>query len=214
MRPLWKGSFVIWQFTETRPYFFVRCAQFLKDLENCVDFRIARKERATSCHFAKHASNAPHVHWHTVKRRTKKNLEWPVPHGHDLVRVLGQRHGNGTREAKVRYLKVQLLVDQQVLWLDIPVYDPVCVTEPNPCDKLESEVLNQCRAQAPTLRLHVLLQIIVEIFKNQDQLVRLAHQVSKFHNIWMVELLQQRNLTDCRARDSLFLHFNLHLFQG
>lgn len=153
-----------------------------------------------------------------------------------LVSVGTQGDTEGSGKTKIGQLEVTLLVDEQVLRLQITVQDSVGVAVANSLAKLGHEFLNHAFTQAhvtspsihdtfrqwlssSTLRhgqgLHVFLQVEIQILEDQIQLVTVGvDDVQQADNVWVVHLLEQRNLTDGSRRDTLIFGFQTDLLEG
>ena len=71
--------------------------------------------------------------------------------------------------------KAFVLVEKQILWLEISMEDAVTVAVSHALTKLIEEALDQAWRQRPrihtlTMRINELLQIGVQVFKNQVQI--------------------------------------------
>ena len=64
-----------------------------------------------------------------------------IPDPSDLMRVRADRHPEGPGQAEVGQLDLPLGVDEKVLGLQVPVEDPVGVTEGKALQQLEEVAL-------------------------------------------------------------------------
>jgi hypothetical protein len=82
---------------------------------------------------------------------------------------------------------------------------------------LEEQLLYRGRWQRATVLVQVLLKVKVEVFEYQVQFVavrrRPMHNVLQLHNIRVVKLLEECNLSDGRARNSLICVLKPDLLQ-
>lgn len=62
-----------------------------EDLENLVDFRIARKQWLAGAHLSKDSTTRPHVDASGILTAAEENLRRAVPKGDNLVRHLVPR---------------------------------------------------------------------------------------------------------------------------
>ena len=74
-----------------------------------------------------------HVYGRGVLRGAQEDVWRAVPQRDHLVAVRLRRDGLGARQAEVRQLEFAPLVDEQVLWLEVPVEHPprVAVRQPS-----------------------------------------------------------------------------------
>ena len=82
-----------------------------------------------------------------------------------------------TGKAKVADLDVPGLCDKKVLWLQISMDNPLRMAVVNTPENLVQHLLYLQLRDIPLLLSHVFLQVIVNVFKNQIQLLflRLKH---------------------------------------
>ncbi len=127
-----------------------RCPTEVKDLDQLVDVAVAVEKDILRVHFAEnaamkkrvrrcfciqpthcHSPDAPYIHLGTIKRLPHDKLRRTIPSGHHHVRVkviITVVHGvseNRTSEAEIGYLKVTLVVNEQVRRLEITMNDVV-----------------------------------------------------------------------------------------
>lgn len=55
-----------------------------KNLENFVNFRVAREERLTGTHFGENATDAPHIDTSGILLTSKEDFGGAVPKGNNL----------------------------------------------------------------------------------------------------------------------------------
>ena len=70
-------------------------------------------------------------------------------------------------KSKVANLDVSLVRDQQILWLEISVNNPLGVAIVNTSQQLVDHLLDLRFAHVFLIFSHVLLQVILDIFENQ-----------------------------------------------
>lgn len=152
-----------------------------------------------------------------------------------LVGVGAERDTEGSCQTEVSELEVALLVDEQVLGLQVAMKDAVGVAVADTGAQLVHELLDHGvaethvasaavhaalgeRLSTASLRdgqsLHVLLQIQVEVFEDEIQLVAVGvDNVEQAHNVGVAHLLEERDLADGRRRDALILGFQTDLLE-
>lgn len=89
-------------------------------------------------------------------------------------------------ETEVCNLQSQALVDQEILWLQVAVKNAIGVAELHALKELEREVLHSGRREIVAHGAHVLLQIVLNKLKDQDQLVGLVENIDQFDNILVI----------------------------
>lgn len=151
-----------------------------------------------------------------------------------LVSVGTQGNTKGSSQTKISQLEVTVAVDQQVLWLEISVQDAVAMAVANTLNQLSHELLHHGVAQTQvgiqhraiwqsltttTLTdrqsLHVFLQVTVEELKNKVEFVAISvDDVQQLHDVGVLHLLEEGDLTDGRAGDTLIFGLETDLFQS
>jgi hypothetical protein len=203
-----------------------------EDLEDLVNLRVAREQRLARAHLGKNAAHRPHVDAGGVLSTSEQNLWRAVPQCHDLVRVCAQRDAERASETEIGELEVEVVVDEEVLWLQVTVQDAVSMAVAHALGQLHHELFDHCVVHAQRLskqaralgqrlataaladgqRLHVLLQIAVEELEDEIQLVAVGvYDVEQPHNVRVVHLLEQRDLADGGGRDAFILSFQADL---
>lgn len=221
--------------SHTRPNLLGGRSQEAERLENLVNFRVAREKRLAGTHLGKDGSYGPHVDTSRVLATTKQDLGGAVPQGDDLVGVGAQGDTEGAGKTEIRQLEVTLAVDQQVLGLEVAVQNTVAVAVSDAGAKLPHELLYHGVSQAQTAQgfagalrqclasatvsdgqcLHVLLQIEVEKFEDEVQLMSVGvDDVEQLHDVRVPHLLEEGDFSDGSARHTLVLSLEANLLQG
>jgi len=93
--------------------------------------------------------------------------------------------------------------------------DPVFVAESRALQKLVHEAAHCCGIECATfaVRVHILLEIPVAVFENEDQLGLSVDNVIESDNVDMFQLLHQRDFTD-RGRWCPFLGIKVDFLEG
>ena len=93
--------------------------------------------------------------------------------------------------------------------------DPVFVTEGRALQKLVHEAAHCCGIQGATfaVRIHILLEISVAVFEDENQLGLSVDNIIESDNVDMLQLLHQRDFADC-GRWGSFLGIKVNLFEG
>ena len=165
--------FEIVQFQSIRPVILVRGAQNLENFEDLVDLGVSHEKWPTLDHFREDAACGPQIDTKTVCFLPEQDLWAPIPECNDLVRVRFDWQTKGSCQTEVRQLDVLSLgVDQQVLWLEIPMENPMLVQINQRLQNLVEKQLRLLFGQwLVALLLHVLFQVVFEVLKDQVQLV-------------------------------------------
>ena len=206
-----------------------------EDLEDLINLRVAWEQGLSCAHLGEDAADRPHVYSGRVLAASKENLGSAVPQSDDFVGVRTQGNAESTREAEVGELEVAVTVDEQVLGLQVAVENTVAVAVANAVAQLaheladnlvtkselvelESGALGQCFASSSVAhgeRLHVLLQIEVEEFHDEVQLVAIGmHNVEQAHDIGVAHLLEERDLANGGGGYAFVLGLEADLLQG
>jgi hypothetical protein len=120
----------------------------------------------------------------------------------------------GSRKTKIAELELTLGIDKKVLRFQISVKYSVCVAEINSLEKLVHKRFDGGGIQRPSVSVgvHVLLQILVHIFKYQHELILSVDDIVKANNILVLEFLHERNLADSCGWGAFF-RIEVDLFQ-
>ena len=156
----------------------------LEDLENLIYLGVTHEEGTLLDQLSEDTSDGPHVHTKGVLLLAEEDLGGSVPESLDLVGQCldGNRECSG--ETKVADLDVALGVDQKILGLQVSVDDPLGMAVVNSTEQLVEHLLDSLLVHGPLVLPHVLLQIVLDIFKNQIELLL----------VWLEDdLLEARN---------------------
>jgi hypothetical protein len=113
-----------------------------EDLEDLVNLRVTREERLARAHLSEDAANGPHVDAGGVLPTSQQNLWRAVPQCDDLVRVCAQRDTERARETEIGELKVEVVVDEEVLRLQVAVQNAVSMAVTHALGQLHHELLH------------------------------------------------------------------------
>lgn len=148
--------------------------------------------------------------------------------------ICPQRHTEGAGKTEISKLEVAVLIDQQVLRLQIAVQNAVSVAVAHTLAQLHHKLLDHVRVHAQFLacqpralwqrlssstltdwqRLHVLLQIQVEEFEDEVELVAVGvYDVEQADDVGVAHLLEQRDLTDGGRWNALIFCFETDLLE-
>lgn len=149
--------------------------------------------------------------------------------------VGAQRHTKGTGKTEIRKLQVSLSINEQVLRLEIAVKDAAAVAVLDAIAELAHELFDHGVAETKTSEinggalgqslaataitdwqsLHVLLQIEIEEFENEVELVAIGmDNVEEADNVGIAHLLEQRDLADGSAWHTLILSLEADLLES
>lgn len=157
------------------PKMVIGCSLHLEYFENLIYFRVPDEEGLALSHFGIDAADAPDVYWGWVFFGSEEDLGGTVPQSDHLVRIGLHRQAERPRETEVCKFDVAFLVDQQVLWFQIPMHHPVSVAVRRCLQNLVGEFLHRLRRQwSPNLP-HILLQIVFTVLKYEIQVVLLIN---------------------------------------
>ena len=156
----------------------------LEDLEDLIYLGVTHEEGTLLDQLSEDAADSPHVHTKGVLLLAKEDLGGSVPQSLDLVGECldGDREGSG--ETEVTDLDVALGVDQKILGLQVSVDDPLGVAVVDSTEQLVEHLFDSLLVHGPLVLPHVLLQIVLDIFENQIELLL----------VWLEDnLLEARN---------------------
>ena len=206
-----------------------------EDLEDLINFRVAGEERLASAHFSEDAPDGPHVDAGRVLTTAEQDLGGAVPERDDLVGVGPERDAKSAGQSKVGQLQVSLAVNQQVLGLEIAVQHTVAMAVAHTRAQLAHELLDHGLSQpqpvqlssgafgqrlapaalADRQRFHVLLEVEVEEFEDEIELVAVGmDDIKETHDGRVPHLFEQRDLSDGGRRDTLIFGLEANLLQG
>ena len=64
-----------------------------------------------------------------------------------------------------------ILTNEQILWFEVPVKNPIAVQEDKRLQNLVEEALSLLGRQSSSFLLHVLFQIVLKVFKDEIKLL-------------------------------------------
>ena len=113
-----------------------------------------------------------------------------------------QRDAECSGETKVGELEVALAVDQQVLWLEIAMQNPILVAKRGALQKLVHEAPDSDRVEGTTvsMNIHVLLQVSLAVLEDKDKLCFGVDDIVEANDVDVLELLHERYLADGGGR--------------
>ncbi len=157
------------------------------------------EERAAGVHFCHDAASGPDVDAGVVGAGPKEDVRRAVPKSYDFVREGVNGDSKGSGETEIRKLELSFEVDEEILGLQIAVQDSVGVTEVNALQELMHKGFDGGRGQCSSLALcvHILLQVLVHVFKNQHELILGVDNIVETDNVLVLQLLHQGDLADC-----------------
>lgn len=146
--------------------------------------------------------------------------------------VRPQGHTKGPSKTEIRQFQVAVLIDEKILRLEVAVEDAVGVAVPDALNQLAHELLDNVRPETQVLhigirerlattalahrqRLHVLLQVQVQILEDEVKLVSVGmDDVEQANNVGVVHLLEQGDFANGRAWNTLILGLETNLLEG
>lgn len=146
--------------------------------------------------------------------------------------VSAQRNTKGTSKTKISQLQVTIAINKQILGLQVTVQNTVTVAVTDTLNQLSHKLLNHSVAQAEihhgaigqslaasTLAhgksLHVFLQIEIQEFKDQVQLVAIGvDDVVQLDNVGVAHFLEERDFTDGGTGNTLIFGFETDLLES
>lgn len=206
-RPL---TLVLGKVRDARPAALRGRAHETEYLKQLVFVGCSWEERSACEHLGHDAASTPYVDAGVISPTSQKDVRCTVPQRHDLV---GERVDGDTKsacETEVSELQLALGVDEEILRLEVAMEDAVVVTEGDAADQLPHEALDRGWVQGAALAaggilvaVHVLLKVLVHVFKHEHELVLRVDNIVEADNVLVLELLHQRDLADGGAGRAL-----------
>lgn len=146
--------------------------------------------------------------------------------------VSAQRNTKGTSQTKISQLQITITINKQVLGLQVTVQNTVAVAVADTLNQLSHKLLDHGVAQtkihhgaigkslaASTLahgeRLHVFLQVKIQEFKDQVQLVAVGvDDVVQLNDVGVAHFFKERDFTNGGTGDTLIFGFETDLLEG
>lgn len=166
----------------------------------------AGKERPSRIHFRHDAAGGPDVDAGIIRPTAEEDVRSSIPERHDLVRKRVDRNPKSAGKAKIGQFQLTFIIDQQVLGFEIAVEDPVLMAKGDSLQELvhEGPDRNVVKLAARPTGVHVFLEIFVHILEHEHQFVLGMYDIMKGDDIFMFELLHQRNFSDGGRRGAFF----------
>ena len=186
-----------------------------EDAHQLVFVGSAGEERAAAVHLGHDATSGPDVDAGVVGAGTEEDVWGAVPQRHDFVGEGVDRDAEGSGETEIGELELAFVVDEEILRLEIAVEDSVRVAEVDALEELVHEGFDGDGRQCSSISLgvHVLLQILIHVFKDQHELVLGMNDIVEADDVLVLQLLHQRDLADC-SRGCAFFGIEVDLFQS
>lgn len=212
---LGEGRLEVRQLQGIGPVVLVGRAEHFEYFEDLIDLTVAGEKRSLLRHLSENAASAPQVDAERVVLGRKQDLGASIPQRDDLMRVSLDGKTECSRETEIGELdSLAVVADEQVLGLEITVEYAVRVEEYERLTNLIEERLSLLGRQGSTLLLHVLLEVVLEVFEHQVQLVLREQHFLELDNIRMPQVLQQADFADSRRRDAIVFLFESDLLDS
>lgn len=119
-----------------------------------------------------------------------------------LVRVVADWNAKRAPQTEVSDLNDALLVDEQVLWFEIAMKDSTAMAEEHCSSNLEEVAAHQLRVHhfLAGQGIHIFLEVHREELEDQVQAAVFHQDILQGHDVWVLQLLQQRDLTGNRKK--------------
>lgn len=144
--PLGEGRLVVWERCHARPILLTRRTEQTENLEDLVNFGVAREEGLAGSHFGEDAADTPHVDAGAVLASAEQDFGRAVPEGDDLVGICAERDAKGAGKTEVSDFEVAVFVNEEVLGLEVAVEDAVGVAVAYALEKLKGKLLDLLRS--------------------------------------------------------------------
>mmetsp|Transcript_23091 Transcript_23091/g.64755 ORF Transcript_23091/g.64755 Transcript_23091/m.64755 type:complete len:392 (-) Transcript_23091:323-1498(-) len=221
--PIRKHRRVVRQPRDSRPIIIGGRSPDPEDLVQLVNFRIAGEQRRRRAvhgqgrgHLGQDAADAPDVDRRRVVFRSQQYLRCSIPQRHHLARVRA-RPAERAREAEVRDLErptVDRAPHQDVLGLEVAMQDAPLVEVRDAREDLRREVGAGLVVQRPVVA-DVLAEVAIQQFHQEVDAVVDEEGLAQRHDVWMREILEQRDLAQRRDRHAFLVVLgDAHPLQG
>lgn len=147
--------------------------------------------------FDEDAGGAPDVDRRSVLRFAEKKLWAAVPYGDDSVCVIElPTFGEETGETEIREFELARAADEDVGGFDVAMEHATAVEVVETFEELLCEVL-LVRVSEPEIRMvEETGQIVRYVFEDHEAIVLLDHHLLQFHDVLVVEGLEQLDLAN------------------
>mmetsp|Transcript_6291 Transcript_6291/g.20034 ORF Transcript_6291/g.20034 Transcript_6291/m.20034 type:complete len:330 (-) Transcript_6291:876-1865(-) len=206
-----------------RPRLHCRRPAQVPDELDLLPLHVAHQDGLAVQQLPEHAARRPHVHRRSVVASAQQQLRRTVPQRDHAVgeRVLLAGRGHPAGQPPVGNAQLQVPSHQNVGRLEVAVQHPVAVDVVQPLQQLLHERLDVERRQHHTLVVQKRLQVVLAILEHHHhapQVARVlvglrARNVSKPHNVGVVESAQQLDLAHSRDREPFLLILEQHLLE-
>eukprot|EP00618_Florenciella_parvula_P002231 CAMPEP_0119499670 /NCGR_PEP_ID=MMETSP1344-20130328/22058_1 /TAXON_ID=236787 /ORGANISM="Florenciella parvula, Strain CCMP2471" /LENGTH=289 /DNA_ID=CAMNT_0007535685 /DNA_START=389 /DNA_END=1256 /DNA_ORIENTATION=+ len=213
-RPLRERRVPVLQRGAARPRVLSRCAEQTEDLVDLINLAVTREHRPLAHHLDKDRAHSPHIDRRRVGGRAEEDLGRTVPEGHHLVSERADRRAERARQPEVGELEGAIRLDEEVLRLEVTVHDTTGVAEREAAEDLVRERLGLLEADVALDRVEVALEVLVKELEDQVQTARLLHDVAERDDVRVLELLEERDLTERGRRHALVLELEANFLHG
>lgn len=190
--------FVFGELGDTGPRAFGGSAHEAEDFLEFIFVGSSREKGAASVHFCHDAACRPNVDASVVSSTSQKDVWSAVPEGDDFVREGVDGDAKGTGETEIGEFELAFVVDEQVLGLEVAVEDTVFVAKGDSLEELVHEGFDRDVVElAPvTAGVHVFLEILVHVFKDEHQLIFRVNNVVQRDDVLMFQLFHQGDFSN------------------
>ena len=126
-----EGGLEVGQFADSWPSLVSWRAVKLENLKDLIDLRIAHEEWSFLDELGEDATDGPHVDAKGVLSLSQQDFWGSVPQSLNLMCEGFDGDGEGSCEAEIANFDIAFLVNEQILWLQIPVDDSFGMTVVN-----------------------------------------------------------------------------------
>lgn len=166
----------------------------LHDLKELVDVRISREERVPGHDLREETPDRPDVDLPPVLRIPHEQLRRPVPPRRDVVRVnlsVGREQSGETEIAEFDHSQTR---HQNVLRLDVAMYNIVLMAKLRPPDYLKDVFPALVLPEAALDRFQLVEQSVVKVFEDQVKPPFPPEDLDHVHEVLVPQLLQHPDL--------------------
>lgn len=210
----------------------IRGADNAHDMQQLILVVPTAEQGDTSDHLCEDAPTRPDVDRGAVRAGTEEYVRRTIPERHHLfctiklclrrrasgtylVRECVHRHAESPSQTEISQLQLSFTIDQEILRFQVSVQYAILVAERCTLQELVHEAAYGVGIQSSAIAMcvHVLLQIPLAVFEDEDQLGLCMNHVVEADDVDVFKFLHERDFTDGGRRGALF-RIEMYLLEG
>lgn len=182
------------------PVLVVGRSHHFEDPLQLVSFLLAGKKRPHVDHFCEDTPDGPYIDGAGVFLRAQQDIRRPVPKRDYLVSEALHGYARCSSQSEISDFEDVVFRNKQILWLEVPMQNFLLVAMTDSFDELVGETFDYQRIHAFFLAevVHVLFQVVLQIFKNQDKFPIGVDDFPQVDDVDVAELLENGYFADGR----------------